>query len=55
MSINESIIVFDNQPIKNIFSQYQIQLNCYLDQIYIKIQNNYNIYESNFNLEYFHL
>ena len=47
MSIYESTIIFDNQPIHNIFNQYQIQLNYYLDKIYIKIQNNYNIYESN--------
>ena len=52
MSTNESTICFENQPIQNIFNQYQIQLNYYLDKIYFKIQNNYNIYESNFNLEY---
>ena len=50
--MNESTIIFENQPIQNIFNQYQIQLNYYLDKIYFKIQNNYNIYESNFNLEY---
>ena len=52
MSINESTIIFDNQPIHNIFNQYQIQLNYYLDKIYFKIENNYNIYESFYTLEY---
>jgi len=49
---NLSTIIFDNQSIHYIFDQYQIQLNYYLDSINIQIQNNSNIYESKFNLEY---
>ena len=46
----ESIIVINTETIQNIFNQYQIQLNYYLDIIHIKIQHNYNTYESNINL-----
>ena len=52
MSIYESTIIFENQPIKTIFNQYEVQINYYLDKIYFKIENNYNIYESFYTLEY---
>ncbi len=52
MSMNESIIIFNNQPIQNIFNQYQIQLNYYLDKMCVKIENNCNIYESFYTLKY---
>ena len=52
MSIDESKIIFDIQPIQNKFKQYQIQLNYYLDQIYFRIKNDNNIYESFYTLQY---
>ncbi len=52
MSLYESTIIFENQPIKTNFNQYQIQINYYLDKIYFKIENNYIIYESFYTLEY---
>ena len=49
---DKELNILDTQIIHNIFNQYQIQLNYHLDIINIQIYNNYNIYESNFNLEY---
>ena len=45
-----------NQPIQKIFNQYQIKITSNMDYINILIQNNnnFNIYESKFNLEYLH-
>ena len=48
MSDNQS----NNNTIENTFNQYKIKLSYHLDIINIQIYNNYNIYESNFNLEY---
>ena len=44
----------NNQSIKKIFNKYQIQLSIILDSINIQIQkqNSFDIYESNFNIEY---
>ena len=47
--------ILATQIIHNIFNQYQIQLNYHLDLINIQIQNNYNIYESNFSLEFLNI
>ena len=46
----------DNQSIEKIFNEYEIKLSSNMDYINIQIQNknNYNIYESKFNLEYLH-
>ena len=43
-----------NQSIQKIFNKYQIQLSIILDSINIQIQreDSFNIYESNFNIEY---
>ena len=43
-----------NQSIKKIFNKYQIKLSIILDSINIQIQreDSFNIYESNFNIEY---
>ena len=49
---DKELNILDTQIIKNMFNQYQIQLNYHLDIINIQIYKNYNIYESNFNLEY---
>ena len=38
MSIYESTVIFENQSIHNIFNQYQIQLNYYLDKIFLKLK-----------------
>ena len=46
----------NNQSIEKIFNEYKIKLSSNMDYINIQIQNknNYNIYESKFNLEYLH-
>ena len=50
MSDNES----NNKTIENTFNQYKIKLSYHLDIVNIQIKDNYNIYESNFNLEILH-
>ena len=47
--------ILNSQIIHTIFNQYQIKLSYHLDIINIRIQNNYNIYESTFNLEYLNI
>ena len=44
----------NNHPIQKIFNKYQIKLSIILDSINIQIQkqNSFDIYESNFNIEY---
>ena len=49
---DKELNILDTQIIHNMFNQYQIQLSYHLDIINLQIYNNYNIYESNFNLKY---
>ena len=50
MSDNE----LSSKFIENNFNQYHIKLSYHLDIVNIQIKDNYNIYESNFNLEILH-
>ena len=50
MSDNE----LNSKFIENTFNQYHIKLSYHLDIVNIQIKDNYNIYESNFNLEILH-
>ena len=50
--MSETISIINLKPIQKIFNEYKIILNPYMDIINIKIENNYSIYESNFNLEF---
>ena len=52
----ESIKIFNDQSIEKIFDKYKINIISNMDSINIQIQikDSFNIYESNFNLEYLH-
>ena len=50
MSDNE----LSSKFIENNYNQYHIKLSYHLDIVNIQIKDNYNIYESNFNLEILH-
>ena len=46
------IMILNNILIEKKYQQYLIKLSSHLDSIYILIEKDYKIYESNFNLEY---
>ena len=48
----ESILMIDNFTIERIFNEWKINITMYIDSIIFKIQNNYSIYESSFNIKY---
>ena len=48
----ESKKLFEQIDIQRQFNQWEIKLNIYLDSIILKIENEFNIYESSFNLVY---
>jgi hypothetical protein len=50
----ESILMIDNFTIERNFNEWKINITMYLDSIIFKIQNNYSIYESSFNIKYLH-
>ena len=50
--MDEKLILNEGKIIQKYFNEYKIQLITYLDSIKISIQNNSNIYQSSFNLEY---
>ncbi len=52
--MNEKLELNEGKMIQKYFNEYKIQLITYLDSIKISIQNNSNIYQSSFNLEYLH-
>ncbi len=52
--MNEKLELNEGKIIQKYFNEYKIQLITYLDSIKISIQNNSNIYQSSFNLEYLH-
>ena len=52
--MNEKLEFNEGKIIQKYFNEYKIQLITYLDSIKISIQNNSNIYQSSFNLEYLH-
>ena len=44
--------MIDNFTIERNFNEWKINITMYLDSIIFKIQNNYSIYESSFNIKY---
>ena len=48
----ESTQTFEQIEIKRLFNQWEIKLNINLDSLILKFENEFNIYESSFNLVY---